>query len=51
MIRFSHPDKNPDPESRKLFVKIATAYEVLQYFYDSETLESGLVNPIIYLCV
>ena len=25
----SHPDKNPDPESKKLFVKIATAYEVL----------------------
>lgn len=24
----SHPDKNPDPESRKLFVKIANAYEV-----------------------
>ncbi|RLM93092.1 chaperone protein dnaJ 50 isoform X1 [Panicum miliaceum] len=22
-----HPDKNPDPESRKLFVKIANAYE------------------------
>lgn len=28
MNRFSHPDKNPDPESKKLFVKIATAYEV-----------------------
>ncbi|KAJ4902023.1 Chaperone protein dnaJ 50 [Raphanus sativus] len=24
----SHPNKNPDPESKKLFVKIATAYEV-----------------------
>jgi predicted permease len=24
----SHPDKNPDPESKKLFVKIANAYEV-----------------------
>ncbi|XP_056864103.1 chaperone protein dnaJ 50-like [Raphanus sativus] len=23
----SHPNKNPDPESKKLFVKIATAYE------------------------
>uniref|UniRef100_A0A0D9V1A5 J domain-containing protein n=1 Tax=Leersia perrieri TaxID=77586 RepID=A0A0D9V1A5_9ORYZ len=27
-----HPDKNPDPESRKLFVKIANAYEV---FYNT----------------
>jgi DnaJ-class molecular chaperone len=26
----SHPDKNPDPESRKLFVKIANAYEILK---------------------
>lgn len=25
----SHPDKNPDPDSRKLFVKIANAYEVM----------------------
>ncbi|KAJ8442277.1 hypothetical protein Cgig2_011200 [Carnegiea gigantea] len=25
-----HPDKNPDPESRKLFVKIANAYEILK---------------------
>jgi hypothetical protein len=24
----SHPDKNPDPESKKLFVKVANAYEV-----------------------
>ncbi|KAF5176329.1 Chaperone protein dnaj [Thalictrum thalictroides] len=24
-----HPDKNPDPESRKIFVKVANAYEVL----------------------
>ncbi|KAG5561388.1 hypothetical protein RHGRI_004425 [Rhododendron griersonianum] len=24
-----HPDKNPDPESKKLFVKIANAYEVI----------------------
>ena len=26
---FSHPDKNPDPESKKLFVKVANAYEVI----------------------
>ncbi|OAY72567.1 Chaperone protein dnaJ 50 [Ananas comosus] len=25
-----HPDKNSDPESRKLFVKIANAYEILR---------------------
>ncbi|KAA8519996.1 hypothetical protein F0562_014313 [Nyssa sinensis] len=25
-----HPDKNPDPESRKVFVKIANAYEILK---------------------
>jgi DnaJ family protein C protein 25 len=29
-----HPDKNPDPESKKLFVKIANAYEILK---DEET--------------
>ncbi|XP_074270034.1 chaperone protein dnaJ 50 [Silene latifolia] len=29
-----HPDKNPDPESKKLFVKIANAYEILK---DDET--------------
>ena len=28
-FKFSHPDKNPDPESKKLFVKIANAYEVI----------------------
>ncbi|KAB1221869.1 hypothetical protein CJ030_MR2G003981 [Morella rubra] len=27
-----HPDKNPDPESRKVFVKVANAYEV---FYNT----------------
>ncbi|KAK1325594.1 Chaperone protein dnaJ 15 [Acorus calamus] len=25
-----HPDKNPDPESRKLFLKFANAYEILK---------------------
>lgn len=29
IVLFSHPDKNPDPESKKLFVKIANAYEVI----------------------
>lgn len=27
---YSHPDKNPDPESKKLFVKVANAYEILK---------------------
>lgn len=27
-VPWSHPDKNPDPESKKQFVKIANAYEV-----------------------
>ncbi|XP_078437255.1 chaperone DnaJ-domain superfamily protein [Wolffia australiana] len=31
-----HPDKNPDPESKKLFLKIANAYEILK---DDETRE------------
>lgn len=31
-----HPDKNPDPESRALFVKVANAYEILK---DEETRE------------
>ncbi|KAM0928390.1 hypothetical protein ACQ4PT_002453 [Festuca glaucescens] len=25
-----HPDKNPDPESKKLFVKVANAYEAIE---------------------
>lgn len=29
-----HPDKNPDPDSKKLFVKVANAYEILK---DDET--------------
>lgn len=29
ILLFSHPDKNPDPESKKFFVKIANAYEVI----------------------
>lgn len=27
----SHPDKNPDPETKEKFQKIATAYEVLKW--------------------
>ncbi|XP_039034541.1 dnaJ protein ERDJ7-like [Hibiscus syriacus] len=29
-INISHPDKNPDPKSRKLFVKIGNSYEILK---------------------
>ncbi|KAE8673471.1 hypothetical protein F3Y22_tig00111783pilonHSYRG00428 [Hibiscus syriacus] len=29
-LPFHHPDKNPDPKSRKLFVKIGNSYEILK---------------------
>ncbi|VVA93784.1 unnamed protein product [Arabis nemorensis] len=50
-----HPDKNPDPESKKLFVKIATAYEILkdnetrsQYDYAIEHPEEVFYNTAQY---
>ncbi|XP_044495005.1 chaperone protein dnaJ 50 isoform X2 [Mangifera indica] len=50
-----HPDKNPDPESRKLFVKIANAYEILkdeatreQYDYAIEHPEEVFYNTARY---
>ncbi|CAD6249665.1 unnamed protein product [Miscanthus lutarioriparius] len=50
-----HPDKNPDPESRKLFVKIANAYEILkdestreQYDYAIEHPEEVFYNTAQY---
>nr|XP_023871517.1 dnaJ protein ERDJ7-like [Quercus suber] len=50
-----HPDKNPDPESKKLFVKIANAYEILkdedtraQYDYAIEHLEEVFYNTARY---
>jgi DnaJ family protein C protein 25 len=50
-----HPDKNPDPESKKLFVKIANAYEILkdeatraQYDYAIEHPEEVFFNTARY---
>ncbi|XP_076931486.1 chaperone protein dnaJ 50-like [Bidens hawaiensis] len=50
-----HPDKNPDPESKKLFVKIANAYEILkdevtrgQYDYAIEHPEEVFYNTARY---
>ncbi|XP_021766946.1 chaperone protein dnaJ 50-like [Chenopodium quinoa] len=50
-----HPDKNPDPESRKLFVKVANAYEILkddetrsQYDYAIEHPEEFFYNTARY---
>lgn len=50
-----HPDKNPDPDSRKLFVKIANAYEILkdettrkEYDYAIEHPEEVFYNTARY---
>ncbi|KAH9606674.1 hypothetical protein KSS87_014883 [Heliosperma pusillum] len=50
-----HPDKNPDPESKKLFVKIANAYEILkenetraEYDYAIEHPEEVFYNTARY---
>lgn len=50
-----HPDKNSDPESRKLFVKIANAYEILkdettrkEYDYAIEHPEEVFYNTARY---
>ncbi|XP_022716054.1 chaperone protein dnaJ 50-like isoform X1 [Durio zibethinus] len=40
-----HPDKNPDPESRKLFVKIANAYEILKDEATREQYDYAIVHP------
>ncbi|KAL8259350.1 hypothetical protein R6Q59_027303 [Mikania micrantha] len=52
---YNHPDKNPDPESKKLFVKIANAYEILkdevtrgQYDYAIEHPEEVFYNTARY---
>lgn len=46
----SHPDKNPDPESKKLFVKIATAYEVIDFlFIDLATLKYYHISACLYV--
>ncbi|KAI4374078.1 hypothetical protein MLD38_012117 [Melastoma candidum] len=51
-----HPDKNPDPESKKKFVKIANAYEILkdeatreQYDYAIAHPEEVLLFPFKYM--
>ncbi|GJN13016.1 hypothetical protein PR202_ga31349 [Eleusine coracana subsp. coracana] len=40
-----HPDKNPDPESRKLFVKIANAYEILKDESTREQYDYAIAHP------
>ncbi|GAB2298824.1 DnaJ protein erdj7 [Dionaea muscipula] len=40
-----HPDKNPDPESRKLFVKVANAYEILKDEATREQYDYAVAHP------
>ena len=40
-----HPDKNPDPESRKIFVKIANAYEILKDEATREKYDYAIAHP------
>ncbi|XP_072969100.1 dnaJ protein ERDJ7 [Typha angustifolia] len=40
-----HPDKNPDPESKKLFVKIANAYEILKDESTREQYDYAIAHP------
>lgn len=40
-----HPDKNPDPESRKVFVKIANAYEILKDEATREQYDYAILHP------
>ncbi|XP_027111584.1 chaperone protein dnaJ 50 isoform X1 [Coffea eugenioides] len=40
-----HPDKNPDPESRKIFVKIANAYEILKDEATREQYDYAIAHP------
>ncbi|OVA10920.1 DnaJ domain [Macleaya cordata] len=40
-----HPDKNPDPESRKLFPKIANAYEILKDEATREQYDYAIAHP------
>ncbi|XP_057833340.1 dnaJ protein ERDJ7 isoform X2 [Cryptomeria japonica] len=40
-----HPDKNPDPEARKLFVKIANAYEILKDEATREQYDYAIAHP------
>ncbi|XP_057764862.1 chaperone protein dnaJ 50 isoform X2 [Salvia miltiorrhiza] len=40
-----HPDKNPDPESKKFFVKIANAYEILKDEATREQYDYAIAHP------
>ncbi|GAA0170470.1 chaperone [Lithospermum erythrorhizon] len=40
-----HPDKNPDPESKKQFVKIANAYEILKDEATREKYDYAIAHP------
>ncbi|KAI5067051.1 hypothetical protein GOP47_0017579 [Adiantum capillus-veneris] len=40
-----HPDKNPDPEAKKIFVKIANAYEILKDETTREQYDYALAHP------
>ncbi|CAA7394487.1 unnamed protein product [Spirodela intermedia] len=40
-----HPDKNPDPESRKVFLKIANAYEILKDEETREQYDYAIAHP------
>ncbi|KAJ1256970.1 hypothetical protein BS78_K258400 [Paspalum vaginatum] len=40
-----HPDKTPDPESQKLFVKIANAYEILKDESTREQYDYAIAHP------
>ncbi|XVF27814.1 hypothetical protein REPUB_Repub14bG0141300 [Reevesia pubescens] len=40
-----HPDKNPDPDSRKIFVKIANAYEILKDEATREQYDYAIAHP------
>ncbi|RDX61352.1 DnaJ protein ERDJ7 [Mucuna pruriens] len=44
-LSLNHPDKNPDPESRKLFVKIANAYEILKDEATREQYDYAIAHP------
>ncbi|KAJ3683971.1 hypothetical protein LUZ61_013135 [Rhynchospora tenuis] len=40
-----HPDKNPDPDSKKLFVKIANAYEILRDESTRQQYDYAIAHP------
>ncbi|KAH9325771.1 hypothetical protein KI387_005949, partial [Taxus chinensis] len=40
-----HPDKNPDPEARKHFLKIANAYEILKDDATREQYDYAIAHP------